>query len=632
MISRSAIPNSSKAESLHRSALACIQADNLPAAKDHLERALELEPTRAQYLRDLGVLLIGSDDPERAAEMLGRSVQLDPRADTVAYYGLALVEAGDGIRAQRALVRLRRDWPRSAQTETIAGRAFEAMRAFEDAAEAYRVSFEIEPTPGVCARLAETYQRLSLPETSLHYARALVTMKPGSAQALNHLATAQLDLGNTAIAARLWKRAADLKPERADLRSRQLLTVLHSPNHSAQRVKKIAECACESIRGVQFRVGRATNPGKRLRVGYLSGEQQLMPMASFVLPILESHDRNSFDIYSYDAASDQDPWSARLRAAVTQWRSIRDKSVDDIVQLVTSDEIDILIDVSGHLAPETFAVFPRKAAPVQVAFATWPATTGCKNIDYIFTDAHIAPDAASLRQYSETAWRMQSGYLSYLPPHPSPDVSEPPAMTNGYVRFGVFQRSSKWHAGFWDTIAAILHGVSGSKLLLQCPIRNFEHSDSVVRKRALRSLAKRGIDESRVDFAGLQSPNDFLRLISTVDIALDTWPYNGQTTTCTCLWMGVPVVTLAGRSHVSRIGLSILTRVGMNDWVAQSPREYTEMAMRAAADLDHLAFLRRTLRGRFQSSPLGRPELVTREMEAAYREMWRRACLSQSLA
>jgi len=321
-----------------------------------------------------------------------------------------------------------------------------------------------------------------------------------------------------------------------------------------------------------------------------------------------------------------------FRKACDQWRSLGGKSSSEIRGEVLRDEVDILVDLSGHFTPHALDVFHQRAAPIQIAYPNYPCTTGSKSFDFIISDSWTTPDAEAERQYSEgTVYRLPSGYLVFKPPVAG-KLTPLPALTNGYVTFGVFQRPPKHSSGFWDATASILLRRQGSRLMVQCAIRDFEAQDSWARKNVIHQLERRGVDAERIDFVGYQTVASHLDVVARADIALDTWPYNGQTTTCSCLWMGVPVVSLAGKTHASRTTFGLLHRAGLGAWATESQDEYVEIAVRMSQDLSRLSQLRLGLRNRFSESSICRPEAVTRDLETALRWMWKDWCSRETSA
>jgi predicted O-linked N-acetylglucosamine transferase (SPINDLY family) len=271
------------------------------------------------------------------------------------------------------------------------------------------------------------------------------------------------------------------------------------------------------------------------------------------------------------------------------------------------------VDFTGQFEAHRLTALSNRLAPVQVFYPNYPATSGVPNVDYVLTDRWLCPPGYE-RNYSETVHRVPSGCIVYAPPG-RVETRELPARSNGFVTFGLFQRAPKLNSLSWDAIAGVLRAMPDARLLIQ--------HDAALRSKFTAELEARGVSDARLDFKGWLPIRERVQLMADADIALDTFPYNGQTTTCECLWMGVPVVTRSGETHVSRVAGSILHQVGLSDWIARSADEYVAIAARHANDLDHLANLRAGLRQRVAASPLVDAKGKAREFEQAYREMWR---------
>ena len=268
-------------------------------------------------------------------------------------------------------------------------------------------------------------------------------------------------------------------------------------------------------------------------------------------------------------------------------------------------------------------LFAQRAAPVQATFPNYPGTTGVSEIDYIFTDIWTTPNGCDA-EYAEQPWRLPSGYLVYR--EAQVPVTPLPALGNGYVTFGMFQRPGKLHAGAWDAVARVLRAEPSSRLLIHFSSVELDEERGPHKRRMLGLLEQRGVSADRVSFRGNRISPEHLALIGEADIALDSFPYNGQTTTCDCLWMGVPVVTLRGSTHVSRVSQGLLERVGLGRLAAADPDGYVDAAAGLARDLEGLAQLRGALRQTMRDRSLTDGRRLAAEIEDAYRGMWAGWC------
>ncbi|MEO8214471.1 MAG: hypothetical protein ABI560_14820, partial [Myxococcales bacterium] len=370
-----------------------------------------------------------------------------------------------------------------------------------------------------------------------------------------------------------------------------------------------------------------SSPDRRLRVGYVSGDLRSHSVASFIEPILEAHDRSAVELFCYsDGIADAVTARIKAVAGADGWRETRMLTDAALAARVIEDGIDILVDLAGHSADNRLLAFARRPAPVQVTYCGYPGTTGVAAIGWRLTDAEADPRGDSDSHYSERLWRLPHGFLCFRPDPDAPAAGPLPAEANGFVTFGSFNNLSKLSEETLDLWGIILQMVPGSRLVL----KSRGLSDLPPRQRLLHAFQARGVDPARVQtIAYAATPRQHLRLYDQIDIALDPFPYNGTTTTCEALWMGVPVVTVAGRTHAGRVGASLLHRVGYPELIASNRSQVLRIARGLAGDLPGLATLRNELRPKMMASALANPRLIAGDIEAAYRAMWRQWCAQQ---
>jgi predicted O-linked N-acetylglucosamine transferase (SPINDLY family) len=535
--------------------------------------------------------------------------------------------------------RVRNSGPVSAELEFEIGQLLERLGLKHEAVEAYWLSVNL----GRCSansfeRLARLYESLGYCGRSLWYSAMAEKLNKCDSSARQLLARTQCRVGKLAAGLRTYRGAMNLCPADGPLHSNYLFALLHDAGQSPARLKQVNERWCSlhcpaSTGRVSFY--NFPNPHRKLRLAYLCAEFRQSPAYHVVPPLIEGHDRDHFEIYCYHLSEASDEITDEYRRSADHWRDVAACDPDQIKERILRDRIDVLVERSGHISrPLGIEVCQRRAAPVQVAHLNYPCTTGCREIDYLVSDRWTSPDEGRFSaQYSERiVYRVPSGCLVYRPQYDAPGVSPLPARRNGYVTFGLFQRPAKVNDGVWDAISTILKSTPGSRLLVQHGDRELAEPGSVASRRVLRALGRRGVAASRVEFVGAKDKCDYPGTIAEADIALDSFPYSGEITTCTCLWMGVPVVTLAGDRHSSRVSGSILSRIGLEDWVAASIEDYIVIATAKAAGLPALAKLRSGLRQRMSESSVCRPEIVVRELEEGYRWMWRQWCASQTKA
>jgi predicted O-linked N-acetylglucosamine transferase (SPINDLY family) len=352
----------------------------------------------------------------------------------------------------------------------------------------------------------------------------------------------------------------------------------------------------------------------RLRVGYVSPDWREHPIGRFMLPLLSNHDHERFEIFCYSDLARPDALTKRLRDLADVWRDTAGLPDDRVARLIRADRIDILVDLTMHMAGSRLLTFARKPAPVQVTYLAYCGTTGLPTIDYRLTDPYLDPPGSDERFYSEWSVRLRS-YWCYEPLDGAPDVQLPPAQLAARVTFGCLNNFCKVSPESLATWCRLLRALPSSRLLLHA-------AEGVHRERLRKRAAAEGIEPQRIEFVGTFPVAKYLEQYHRIDIALDPFPYPGGTTSCDALWMGVPVVTLPGVTAISRGGLSILSNLELPELVAASPDEYVRIAAELAANLPRLADLRATLRERMRISPLMDAPGFARDIEAAYRRMW----------
>ena len=363
----------------------------------------------------------------------------------------------------------------------------------------------------------------------------------------------------------------------------------------------------------------ARDPGRRLRIGYVSGDFREHAMAFSLAPVLARHDPESFEVICYANNAREDDVTARLRQSAHEWHRVVGMSDDDMAKRVRGHGIDILVDLSGHTALNRLPVFARKPAPVQAAWLGYVTSTGLAAMDYRLTDARADPPGADESGYTETLLRLP-WVTVFEPAADSPPVAAVPAHAGDPFTFACLNHLSKVTPEFVALWARLLLAVPESRLLFG------NAGDPGVQRRLVDAFAVLGVAAARLVFRPKLPLRDFLALHREIDLALDTFPYNGGATSCHSLWMGVPFVTLAGDRYMARMGASLLEQVGLGEFVARTPDEYVERAVRVARDRDGLGALRASLRARVAASPLVDAQGFVAGLEAAYRGMWRAWC------
>jgi len=368
------------------------------------------------------------------------------------------------------------------------------------------------------------------------------------------------------------------------------------------------------------------DPVRRLRIGYVSPDFKSHSVAYFLEPVLERHDRAEFEVWCYVLNKDCDEVTQRLRRLADHWVECSGLSDETLAQRVRDDGIDLLVDLAGHTKANRLLVFARKPAPVQVTWLGYPTTTGLPAIGYRITDWQVDPAGAE-RSNTEQPARLPRSYFCYRPLASSPQVGDLPDSQAGHITFGSFNSCTKLSEQGLELWAQALKAVPGARLLLKAG----GLGDATTRARLLDCFTRLGIAGERLFLRGAERKiEDHLAFYNRVDIALDTFPYNGATTTCEALWMGVPVVSLKGATHASRMGASLLAAAGLESLIAVTPGEYVKKCAELASDTERLAAMRAGMRARLRASPLMDESGFARALEQQYRAMWRAWCEQQN--
>ncbi len=483
-------------------------------------------------------------------------------------------------------------------------------------------------------RLIEAYNHLATlfngagqPDAAAEYCRRGLAQAPDSPALYGNMAIALKLQGRTAEAIPLARRAVELWPESAMAHSNLLYDLLADASYSPEQVLAehrawAARHAEPLTRAAQPHANDRT-PDRRLRVGYVSPYFREHAVNYFFEPILAAHDHRQFEIFCYSDVRAADTATARLRAAADAWRDVRRVSDDELARRVRDDAIDILVDLSGHIAGNRLLALARRPAPVQVSYLGYQATTGMTAIGYRLTDEQADPPGLTESFYTERLVRLPRSFFCYRPAD-EPPVDPLPALAAGHVTFGSFNNYFKVNGEVLDTWLEVLERVPRSRLLV------LAYRGGYAEQQLAERAARRGVDPARIEMCDKRSRREFGRLVARADIALDPFPFNGHTTSCDALWLGVPVVMMRGRTYVSRFGGSVLVNVGLEHQIADSRAAYVDAAVRLASDLPALAALRGELRPRMAASPLLDAAAFTRNLEQAYRQMWRTWCESGS--
>jgi predicted O-linked N-acetylglucosamine transferase (SPINDLY family) len=477
---------------------------------------------------------------------------------------------------------------------------------------------------GVLGRLLERNARLKEAALSLETA---LRIEPKDTGTLLAYADVLLGLGRHSEAVELLRKVVEYDPDDACARTNLLFTLSHVSDDAELLLREHREWAARHIVPVAPRVyPNSPDPDRVLRVGYVSADlKRAHPVTYFFEPILANHDPARVHTVCYSGVVTQDACTARIKALAHVWRDIEGMRNEDFVALVQRDQIDILVDLSGHTGGYRLKAFGQRPAPVQITYLGYSFTTGMAEMDYRITDAIADPDGAD-RYYTERLIRLPGGFCCYSPPRDAPEVwASPPAAARGYVTFGSLNKPQRLTDDVIALWSRVLRAVPRSRLFIGRAEIQGEVADMLARR-----FARHGIQRERIEMGySAVGSQTHLSLYARFDIALDTFPWSGHTTSCEALWMGVPVITLYGKTHAGRMVASVLNQIGLESLVARTPDEYVRIAKNLARDVGTLAGMRMTMRDRMRSSPLCDGKAFTVSLEQAYRDVWVRWCATQ---
>lgn len=433
--------------------------------------------------------------------------------------------------------------------------------------------------------------------------------------------------GEAAEAAAVFGRAEALMPDDPRVASQRLLCLnyLDLPGERLLAEHRRFDERFGGARKPAVPHANRPDPEKRLRIGYLSVEFREHLGAYFLTPLFEAADRGRFEIVCYSILPDShaDAHTARFRAQADGWRSVGHLDDEGLAAQIRADGIDILVDLAGHSGLNRLPMLALRPAPVQVTWLGYPNGTGMASVDYRIVDPVSDPIGPTDGHAVETLVRLPAPFLCFRPPASAPPVVPLPAGATGAVTFGSFNKLSKITDGTVALWAEVLRRVPGARLLLKDRPLSDAGTVAMVRAR----FAAAGIDPARLELVGfIKDGAGHLAAYNRIDIALDPHPYNGTITTCDTLWMGAPLVTLAGGRHAARVGASLMTAIGLPELVAATPDRYAAIAAELAGDLSRLMRLRMGMRERVRTSALCDEARFMRNLETAYRLMWRRWC------
>ena len=542
---------------------------------------------------------LGRDD--QAIALLRRVLDVNPgNSHAASNLGALLLSRGRAAEAEEVLTEALAQNPEDPDLLTNRGAARLALSDFEGGRQDHCDAYD---QGGRNPALLNSIGCMLLDAGRLSEAQALfssvLATDPNHVDTLINLAICRANLGHAVEAEPLLKRAADLSPDLPRVHGAMMMLSNYLPDWSA--ADSLA-CGARFEAALRRKLGAGTKlakrpPRARLRVGLVSGDLRRHPVGYFLAGVL-GQACGEIDFFAYPTVAAADDVSERLRTACIAWKPINALTDHEAARMIQADSIDILIDLAGHTEHNRLGLFVLRAAPVQISWLGYSATTGLSDIDYFVGDEIVAPPEMQ-GWFTERLIRLPTSYLCYTPPEFAPPVAPPPAMSSGTVTFGCYNKLSKLNRSVVACWSAILNELPGARLILQ----NSPLADANVAADIRKRFAEYGVHEQLVLRPGTDHAT-YLASFADIDIALDPFPFPGGTTTYDALWMGVPTVTLLGDRFLARAGASFAHSSGLRDWVASDIEGYKTIAVDKARDLEALAALRRSLRVRVASTAL----------------------------
>lgn len=610
------------AEAHNNLGLVFMQQGKLDEAKAAFEQALLLRPDLAQAHLNRGNVFQAQGRVAEALASFHAAIAADPDLpETHNSLGAALQAQGraaEALACYQTSIRLR---PSFAEAHYNLGDLLLDQGQLDDALTCFERAVTLKPD------FVDAYNSLGivqrdlgrLDQASVCFERA-IALRPEFPAAHTNLGTLALDRGDREAAYACFRRALDIDPRYADAYSNLLFAAQYDPGYTSARLHaehlEFGRRFEDPLRSRWPSHELSPDLGRRLRIGFVSGDLRAHPVGYFMENVLANLDRQVLDVTLYPTLSRSDALSRRLQDLGVAWHPLFGLSDDQAARRIAGDGIDILVDLSGHTAGNRLLVFARKPAPVQVSWLYF-STTGLQAIDFLLCDRHVVPPDEA-RHFVEQPWYLPDSYLCFTPPTDDVPIAPPPALRNGYVTFGCFNNLVKINDAVVALWAQVLSAVPEARLLLKAG----QLKDLSVQQAMCRRFAAHGIDPDRLTLEGPSSRAHYLSAYNRIDIALDPFPFPGGTTTVESLWMSVPVLTRRGDRFIAHAGESILHTVGLPDWIAADDGDYVAKARHFAGAPQELARLRTNLRAQFLSSPLCDAQRFARGLEQAFYGMW----------
>ncbi|MBI9087698.1 MAG: tetratricopeptide repeat protein [Desulfobacterium sp.] len=595
------------------------------------ESILANDTNNINVLNLLGQINFQTQNHQKALDYYGKVLSIDPAyAVTLNNAGRVFEALGNYLKALEFYQKAAELHPEIPEILVNIGNTNAALNNDQQAISYYKQALKIRPNYAeVHSNLGNLYfQKQGDIGNAIKHCKKAIKINPKLAEAHNNLGNALKHQGHLDQAIQYYKKAIKLKPDYSCANSNLLLGIHYSDSISPKEVfnehKNYAQNQCASV-SPDAHTDHDRSVNRILRIGYISPDFRAHPVAWFIESVIAEHDRSHFKVFCYSDVITPDLLTEKFNKISDCFQTIKGFSHTDVASLIKNDQIDILVDLAGHTANNRIPMLALKPAPIQITYLGYPGTTGLDSVDYRLTDHFADPKGMTEQYHTEKLIRMPRSFLCYTSPEFSPGSTEPLSKRSGKITFGSFNNRSKITKTVIATWAEILKKVPGSTLFLKAK----SLADPETQRLMIKLFKKHKISHKQLYFSGfLPDAADHMLLYNKVDIALDTFPYNGTTTTCEALWMGVPVVTVQGKTHASRVGTSILSNTGLEELIAKDRNDYIKKACALANAPHQLAQLKSELRNRVKESGFIDARRFTRELEQNLSTAWQKWCNS----
>jgi len=599
------------------------QLGQFDAAVASCRRAVALNPNSPIAHNNLGILLQDAGQLDAALASYRRAIEIKPDfAEVHSNLGNILNELGQLDAAVASCRRALEIKPDFAGAHNNLGVALKELGQFAVAQASYQRALQIKPDYAVAHNnLGNVLKECGQLDAALASYRKAVEFEPDYAEAHSNLSILLKDLGQNEDALASNRRALELQPDYVEAQTNLLFLLNSTSGYDApcrfEEARKFGRMVSKKVTS-RFSAWQCATQPERLRVGIVSGDLHNHPVGYALKSLLEHLDPARVELIAYSTNRMSDEFTALLKPYFAAWKPLYGYSDEAAARLIHADGVHVLLDLSGHTGKNRLSMFAWKPAPVQASWLGYFATTGVAEMDYLLTSEAAVPEAHR-GQYTETVWYLPDTWLCFTPPDVDLPVVPLPALQNGYITFGCFQRLDKFGDEVLPAWSHILTVLPGARLHLACK----QLGDPALAAQFVERLQQHGIDPARVEMCGAAPSREvYLARYAEVDMMLDSFPYPGVTTTCEALWMGVPTLTLAGDTLLARQGAGVLTAAGLGDWVVTSVADYIAKAVALAGDVSKLAALRAGLREQTSASPLFDARRFARNFEDALWAMW----------